>query len=275
MVVEISRDPSTSEIRVHDIWCAFDAGTVVQPKNLVAQIEGSLLFGMGVALYEQVNIKDGAADESNFGEYRVLRMSDLPEMHVTVVQSDAPPSGVGEAGVPAIATGDRQCFRAADGQAAASSADAAAADESRGRAGSQSLMRFSLRLPLCLAAAAISLISLPRQAFAEQASDMDRGEYMAHAANCAACHTAPRRQALRRRLPMMTPLGAIYTTNITPDPSTGIGQYSLEEFGRALRQGVAKDGHHLYPAMPYPSYAKLTDEDVGLLYGYFQRASPR
>jgi isoquinoline 1-oxidoreductase beta subunit len=110
VVVEISLDPSTSEIRVHDIWCAFDAGTVVQPKNLVAQIEGSLLFGMGVALYEQVNIKDGAADESNFGEYRVLRMSDVPEMHVTVVQSDAPPSGVGEAGVPAIAPAIANAF---------------------------------------------------------------------------------------------------------------------------------------------------------------------
>jgi mono/diheme cytochrome c family protein len=68
---------------------------------------------------------------------------------------------------------------------------------------------------------------------------------------------------------MMTPLGAIYTTNITPDPDTGIGRYTEEEFARALREGVAKDGHNLYPAMPYPSYAKINDEDMHALYAYF------
>ena len=68
---------------------------------------------------------------------------------------------------------------------------------------------------------------------------------------------------------MTTPLGKVFTTNITPDPDTGIGQYSEEEFARALRGGVAKDGHNLYPAMPYPSYAKLRDEDVHALYAYF------
>jgi len=73
---------------------------------------------------------------------------------------------------------------------------------------------------------------------------------------------------------MGTPLGAIYSTNITPDPDTGIGNYSLADFDRAVRQGVAKDGHHLYPAMPYPSYAKLTDADVAALYGFFMKQVP-
>jgi mono/diheme cytochrome c family protein len=68
---------------------------------------------------------------------------------------------------------------------------------------------------------------------------------------------------------MLTPMGAIYSTNITPDPDTGIGRYSEEEFGRALREGVAKDGHNLYPAMPYPSYAKVSNDDVHALYVYF------
>ncbi len=68
---------------------------------------------------------------------------------------------------------------------------------------------------------------------------------------------------------MTTPLGAIYTTNITPDPDTGIGRYTEQDFARALREGVAKDGHNLYPAMPYPSYAKINDEDMHALYAYF------
>ena len=59
-----------------------------------------------------------------------------------------------------------------------------------------------------------------------------------------------------------TPFGAIYTTNITPDSQTGIGGYTEQDFARAMREGVAKDGHNLYPAMPYPSYAKVNDDDV-------------
>ena len=69
---------------------------------------------------------------------------------------------------------------------------------------------------------------------------------------------------------MRTPLGRIYTTNITPDLETGIGTYSLTDFSRAVRHGVAKDGHYLYPAMPFPSYVKITDTDLEDLYAYFQ-----
>jgi mono/diheme cytochrome c family protein len=68
---------------------------------------------------------------------------------------------------------------------------------------------------------------------------------------------------------MGTPFGNIFSTNITPDKETGIGNYSLSDFDRAVRKGIAKDGHHLYPAMPYPSYAKISDSDLAALYGYF------
>jgi mono/diheme cytochrome c family protein len=73
---------------------------------------------------------------------------------------------------------------------------------------------------------------------------------------------------------MGTPMGAIYSTNITPDPETGIGNYTLEDFDRAVRTGVAKDGHRLYPAMPYPSYAKITDDDLKALYTFFMKDVP-
>jgi len=102
----------------------------------------------------------------------------------------------------------------------------------------------------------------------------DPGEYLARAANCVACHSAPGGKAFAGGLKMMTPLGAIYATNITPDKETGIGAYTLEDFDKAVRLGVAKDGHRLYPAMPYPSYAKLTPEDVKALYDYFMKSVP-
>jgi mono/diheme cytochrome c family protein len=100
------------------------------------------------------------------------------------------------------------------------------------------------------------------------------GEYLARAADCVACHSTPGGKAFAGGLKMGTPLGTIYSTNITPDPETGIGRYSLVNFDRAVRQGIAKDGHRLYPAMPYSSYVKLTDADVAALYGFFMKLVP-
>ncbi|SMG59113.1 c-type cytochrome [Paraburkholderia susongensis] len=98
---------------------------------------------------------------------------------------------------------------------------------------------------------------------------VQRGAYLAQLGDCAACHTAPKGKPFAGGLPMNTPMGRIYTTNITPDAQTGIGGYTEAEFAQALREGVAKDGHNLYPAMPYPSYAKVNDDDVKALYAFF------
>jgi mono/diheme cytochrome c family protein len=102
----------------------------------------------------------------------------------------------------------------------------------------------------------------------------NKGEYLARAGDCVSCHSVPGGKAFAGGLKMGTPLGNIYSTNITPDPETGIGNYSLADFDRAVRQGIAKDGHHLYPAMPYPSYAKLTDADMAALYNFFMKQVP-
>jgi len=106
------------------------------------------------------------------------------------------------------------------------------------------------------------------------AQEATMGEYLARAANCVACHSAPGGQAFAGGLKMATPIGNIYATNITPDTETGIGDYSLEDFDRAVRLGIARDGHRLYPAMPYPSYAKLSSEDIAALYDFFMNEVP-
>ena len=105
-------------------------------------------------------------------------------------------------------------------------------------------------------------------------ADIARGAYIARAADCASCHTnASNGKDLGAMYAggraMKTPLGTIFSTNITPDKTTGIGDYSLKDFDRAVRDGVAKDGHHLYPAMPYPSFARMSDADIKDLYDYF------
>ncbi|ART81088.1 alcohol dehydrogenase [Oceanisphaera avium] len=99
-----------------------------------------------------------------------------------------------------------------------------------------------------------------------------KGAYIARTADCVACHTRPGGQPYAGGLAMQTPLGAIYSTNITPDFDTGIGHYSLADFNRAVKHGVTPDNRPLYPAMPYPSYAIIPDEDIRDLYAYFMHA---
>ena len=111
-------------------------------------------------------------------------------------------------------------------------------------------------------------------AFAATADDealVKRGEYLARMADCGACHTDEGGKFMAGGLAFKTPAGTIYSTNITPEAKTGIGGYTLEQFDRAVRRGVAADGHNLYPAMPFPSFAKTTDEDIKALYAYVRK----
>jgi mono/diheme cytochrome c family protein len=118
-------------------------------------------------------------------------------------------------------------------------------------------------------AQAIAQVQAPGGArFSAQA--IERGRYLATAGDCAACHSAPGGNGeMAGGYPIVSPLGVIYSTNITPSRDHGVGGYSEQAFGRALRQGVRADGARLYPAMPYTAYAGLTDADVHDLYAYF------
>ena len=102
-VVEISLDEKSGQIHVHHVWAAVDPGIAVQPKNVVAQMEGAILFGIGAALREQIVLKDGVPQESNFDSYHINRMSQIPPIDVKVISTDNPPTGIGEAGVPVVA----------------------------------------------------------------------------------------------------------------------------------------------------------------------------
>jgi mono/diheme cytochrome c family protein len=110
------------------------------------------------------------------------------------------------------------------------------------------------------------------RSIAADAASIERGQYLAVAGDCTACHSAPGGKAFAGGLPLASPVGTIHSTNITPDKKTGIGTYTLNDFDRAVRHGIDQDGGTLYPAMPYPSYARLTDEDLTALYDYFMQA---
>ncbi len=96
-----------------------------------------------------------------------------------------------------------------------------------------------------------------------------QGEYVMYASDCAACHTAPGGKPFAGGLAIASPMGTIWSTNITPDKETGIGNWTLDQFRAALYDGIRADGSHLYPAMPYENYRKLSEEDVRALYDYF------
>lgn len=116
--------------------------------------------------------------------------------------------------------------------------------------------------------ASLALLASASALAAADASLVERGRYLAQLGDCVACHTSGNEAPMAGGRALETPFGKLYSTNITPDKETGIGNYSFAQFDRAMRQGVAADGHNLYPAMPYPSYAKMTREDMQALYAY-------
>jgi isoquinoline 1-oxidoreductase beta subunit len=102
-VAEVSVDRKTGKIKVHNFWITVDPGLVIQPDNVIAQLESAVVYGLSSALLEELTVKDGAVQQSNFNDYLVLRMSDMPEIHTRIVASNAPPTGMGEIGVVTVA----------------------------------------------------------------------------------------------------------------------------------------------------------------------------
>jgi mono/diheme cytochrome c family protein len=150
--------------------------------------------------------------------------------------------------------------------------------------------RLRTTISVCTAAASLALLSAARLAYGQAAATttapippaawtspgtpaantlVQRGAYLARVGDCTACHTAPGGKPFAGGLPMETPFGTIYSTNITPDKDTGIGGYSFQAFDDAVRRGNSKRNGHLYPAMPYPSFRILSRDDMDALYTYF------
>lgn len=145
-------------------------------------------------------------------------------------------------------------------------------------------MKTFVRIVLALIVIAVLVIAgmiwipserTPAQALAPDSEvSVARGEYMMRAADCIACHTAPEGKTFAGGRAIQSPFGVIWSTNITPDKETGIGNYTLDDFRAALYDGLNKEGAHLYPAMPYENYRVISEADVQSLYKYFMEAVP-
>jgi mono/diheme cytochrome c family protein len=124
---------------------------------------------------------------------------------------------------------------------------------------------------LCAASAGLVLTAGAGQDFTK----VERGRYLATAADCVACHTIPgSKDEFAGGRPIETPFGDITSANITPDQATGIGSWTDQQFDRAVREGIRPDGTRLYPAMPYPSYTKMSHDDVMAIRAYLDTVTP-
>ena len=135
----------------------------------------------------------------------------------------------------------------------------------------RTLSKFSLALAAVLlsgAGAAIAQQKTPDTAV------LAKGEYLARAGDCIACHTAREGKTFAGGLPMKTPFGTLYTSNITPDPQTGIGAWTSDQFFNMMHNGRFPDGGLVYPAMPFASYTKVTREDSDAIYAYLRTIPP-
>ncbi|MGD0432141.1 MAG: cytochrome c [Acetobacteraceae bacterium] len=122
-------------------------------------------------------------------------------------------------------------------------------------------------------APAISPVEPPDRASFSRAAIL-RGATLAALGDCAVCHTAPNGRPYAGGRGVSTPFGTVFATNITPDPATGVGRWSLAAFSRAMRDGIDRDGRHLYPVLPYPHFIRATDDDIAAIYAFLMTRTP-
>ena len=302
-VADVQVNKITGEVHVSRVVVGQDAGLLVNPLGVEQQVHGNVLQTTSRALQEQVRIDPATRTVASreWGSYPLLNFRQVPVVEVLLMPRPGEPVlGVGESasvpGTAAIAnaifdaTGVRfrnppftpEVVRAAlnpspappDATAPAPPAEAVpAADAQRRR---KPWWALAAALAMALLGLGSALLGwrpaiAPVQASAAGVYGNEviaRGRDLAALGNCVACHTAEGGQANAGGRPMATPFGTVFSTNLTPDPATGIGLWSFSAFQRALRHGISRDGRHLYPAFPYTAFTQTTDADLTALYAW-------
>jgi len=137
----------------------------------------------------------------------------------------------------------------------------------------KALLSFLLWSCLWIGASPVAAVA-QRATLPDSTSILAKGEYLARAGDCIACHTAPEGKLFAGGLAMKTPFGTLYTSNITPDPQTGIGTWTSDQFYSTMHGGRFPDGGLVYPAMPFASYTKVTRADSDAIYAYLKSIAP-
>ena len=294
-VADVAVDTNTGEVTLSRVSIAQDSGLTINPEGVRHQIHGNVVQSTSRVLKEEVAFTQLAVQSRDWGGYPLLTFPELPAIDVTLMPApDDTALGVGEsASVPSAAaianaiydaTGVRfreppftpeRVLRGLREAGLAPPAPALSPPRRRGAL-------FAKLKPVAYAAAgavaslalfswpwslALAPIARPDASVYSQAT-RDKGRVLAELGGCVHCHSAEGGASLAGGRPIETPFGRLWSTNLTPDLEAGIGGWSFEAFRRALREGVSRDGHRLYPAFPFTSFAKASDEDLTAIYAY-------
>jgi nicotinate dehydrogenase subunit B len=307
-IADVAVNKATGDVSVTRVVAGQDSGLMINPDGVRHQIHGNVIQSTSRALMEEVSFDRAHVTAREWGAYPIIKFPDVPKIDVLMLpRQDQPPLGVGEsASVPSAAaianaiydaTGVRfrelpftpeRILRGLHGEAHAAPEALPAPQPAPALhrwqnpfAGRRGVL--ATAAALCAAVVGIGAAVLPWRAIAPiarpdasvyAAATIARGQQLAALGDCAVCHTGINGVLNAGGRPLETPFGTIYSTNITPDVETGIGAWSYPAFERAMREGIHRDGKHLYPAFPYTHFAKTTDADMQALYAYLMAQSP-
>jgi nicotinate dehydrogenase subunit B len=301
-IADVAVNKATGDVSVTRVVAGQDSGLMINPDGVRHQIHGNVIQSTGRALMEEVSFDRASVVSREWGAYPIIKFPDIPKIDVLMLpRQDQPPMGVGEsASVPSAAAIANAIFDATGvrfrelpftperilaglrgGQAANQSPLPVTAPKAPGRPHqnpfAKPLGAFASVAAMTAAVVSIAALALPWRSIAPiarpdpstwSAATIAKGELLAALGDCAVCHTQANGAINAGGRAIETPFGVIYSTNITPDPETGIGAWSYPAFERAMREGIHRDGKHLYPAFPYNHFAKTTDADLQALYAY-------
>ncbi len=290
--VEVNRN--TGEVHVRRVVVGHDAGLMINPAGVQQQIHGNVVQTTSRALKEKVEVDTltNTVVGKEWGSYPILNFREVPVIDVMMMpRPDQPPQGAGESSsVPGTAAIANAIFDATgvrfrqppftpDVVKAALHPPPAPAAAPRTRRRWWTIPGALLAGVAGIGAAAIGWKPVIAEVARTDPSIytrtvIERGRVLAAAGDCMVCHTAPNGVTNAGGRALDTPFGKIYTTNLTPDPETGIGKWSFTAFQRAMREGLSRDGRHLYPAFPYTAFTKTSDEDLMAIYAYLMSQKP-
>jgi nicotinate dehydrogenase subunit B len=306
-VADVAVNKATGDVSVTRVVAGQDSGLMINPEGVRHQIEGNVIQSTSRALMEEIPFERTTVAAREWGAYPIIKFPDVPKIDVLMLpRPDQPPLGVGEsASVPSAAaianaifdaTGVRfrdppftpeRILRGLRGEApSAPEALPAPALAPANKWKNPFAVRpgvFAGLATACATAIAIGTAALPWRAIAPiarpdpsvfSAATIARGQQLAALGDCMVCHTAAGGVTNAGGRALETPFGVIYSTNITPDVDTGIGNWSYPAFERSMREGIHRDGKQLYPAFPYTHFAKADDADLQALYAHLMAQQP-